>query len=282
MGGDFGHSGRFQRYSPISSLSHESLPLQDLIPTFPWHEYKEDKSFTLLHEIICGFSGLDMDSAIQTHFADINSLDSQGRSPLEYAAHFQNFSAVQTLLRLGADPNICNGGPVREFLFSQDVKHVEILELLLQSGATINNSAEYGIAEAWTIDALYSSSPWNLAVDKLLMEHGLDINCQEYEETMLMTLCMFPNKNTSIDRIDQLISYGANLEQRNRRGATALHLAVANQHFMAVKVLIHSGARLDIKSNCGDTIAHLAVVLSRSSDFIRALSEVDLAGLDLD
>ena len=93
---------------------------------------------------------------------------------------------------------------------------------------------------------------------------------------------MFPNKNTSIDRIDQLISYGANLEQRNRRGATALHLAVANQHFLAVKVLIQFGVRLDIKSNCGDTIAHLAVVLSRSSDFVRALSEVDLVGLDLD
>ena len=266
----------------ITSLSHEILPLQDMIPSFPWLEYKADKGFTLLHDIVCGISGLDLDSATRTHLADINRLDSQGRSPLEYAVHCQDCSAVQTLLRRGADPNVSNGAPVCEFLFSQNAKHVEILKCLLQAGATTDGSAGHRIAEVWISEATWSDSSWDLTVDKLLMEHGVDVNHQKDERTMLMRLCMRRNNKILIKRIEQLISYSANLELRNQGGATALLLAVANQFSMAVKVLIQSGARLDVKSNFGDTIAHLTVIFSRSSDLVRALSEVDLTGLDLD
>ena len=267
--------------------SSEALPLQDLIPNFPWHEYKEDNRFTLLHEIVCGISGLDLDSALRTRLADIDRLDCKGKSPLEYAVLFGNITAVQTLLRRGANPMVSNGAPVYEAFRLESAKTVEMTELLLHSGATVNGRVGCETAKVWMRETCSFGYPWVLALDKLLIEHGMDVNQQSYcGETMLMRLCAFWSHRMSVDRIEQLISYGANLELRNDWGATALYLAVANENIKPLKVLIQAGARLDAISDQGEIIAHSAVSFSRSSNFVinfvRALSEVDLARLDLD
>ena len=269
--------------NPRYLQSSEALPLRDLIPNFPWHEYKEDKRFTLLHEIVCGISGLDLDSALRTHLADIDRLDYKGRSPLEYAVHFGNITAVQTLLRRGANPMLSNGAPVREALSLGSAKTVEMTELLLHFGATVNCRVQCETARVWMETTTLFGDPWVLALDKLLIEHGMDVNHQTNRgETMLMKLCTSWSRERSIDRIEQLISYGANLELRNRWGARALHLAVAKQNSKALKVVIQAGARIDTILNTGQVIAHLAVSFSKSVNVVRALSEVDLARLNLD
>ena len=263
--------------------SSEALPLQDLIPNFPWHEYKEDNRFTLLHEIVCGISGLDLDSALRTRLADIDRLDCKGKSPLEYAVLFGNITAVQTLLRRGANPMVSNGAPVCEAFTLGSAKTVEMTELLLHSGATVNGTVGYETAKYWMLETCSFGDPWVLALDKLLIEHGMDVNLQiNCGEIMLMKLCTSWIRIRSIDRLEQLISYGANLELRNKWGATALHVAVANQNIKALKAIIQAGARLDAISDQGEVIAHSAVIFSRSANFVRALFEVDLARLNLD
>ena len=225
--------------------------LRDLIPQFPWDEYVEAKKFTLLHEIVCGISGLDLDIAVQAHSADINRLDSKGRSPLTYAIALQNLTAVRTLLRQGANTN----GSDRKDLMME------------------------WINTAYLCNAALSEL---LPVDKLLIERGIDMDTQICGPTMLMELCAYGFEETSVARIELLVSYGANLELRDFDGFTALHLAMAYKKYKNMKVLLDSGAQLDAKTKNGDTIFHLAVILSMSDDFVKELPEMDVARLDLD
>lgn len=267
----------------------EFLPLQALVPEFPWDEYKEEEEFTLLHEIVCHISGRDLDNAVQTHPADINRLDLRGRSPLMIAIHHQDIVAIRTLLRRGADPNTCNGKALCATLSTYSNKVLVIVELLLGSGATIYGSARDDVAAEWIqYSPLRTYYPDFLAIDKILIEHGIDVNHQCHraqEQTLLMKLCEYgwlsSQDMTPIGRIEQLIGLGADLELRDSTERTALHFAIESNYSKATKFLVHAGACLDVKTNMGNTVAHLAVIFSMSIGFVKAISEIDLGRLDL-
>lgn len=250
--------------------TREALPLQDLVPDYPWDEYKERKGFTLLHEIVCRISGRDLDNAVQTHSADINKLDHEGRSPLVMAIWHQNIAAIRTFLNRGADPLICHGMPFRAAFLIANGKGLVITELLL---TTVHGSARDSIAASWIEANLWRDYPHPLIIDRLLIEHGIDVNHQDHGETLLTSLCMWRSYESPIECIEQLIGLGTDL---------ALPHAIENDYPKVMKVLFHAGARLDVKTNKGNTIAHLAVIFSTSSDLAKALSVIDLGRLDLD
>ena len=255
--------------------------LPDLLPRFPLDEYIENEGFTLLHEIVCHFNGRDLDSALHTNSANINKLSKEGQSPLELAVRMENIAAVRTLLKRGADPNLNDGNPISLALESP---RMEMIDLLLRSGATVLSPAADRPAQAW-IDCReykHDNDVEGLVVDRLLIEYGLDVNCQVSGRTKLMALCQRPSSyQYEIDRIAQLIGLGADLELRDHEGYTALHWAVCDSNPKNIETLLHSGARIDVKTNEGDTIAHLAVICCREIEKTKAMTEMDLGRLDL-
>ena len=264
------------------------------MPSFPWDEYKEREGFTLLHEIVCRISGRDLDSALQSHSADINKLDHKGRSPLQMAIRHRDTAAVRILLRQGADPNICNGMPLCQALESvESVRSVEsvnfinseekiITKLLLGAGATVNRSAGDKIMAKWIECGSFSFNPDSLAIDKLLVEYGIDIDYQDSKgRTLVMALCRSYCGPASRKRIEQLISYGANVDLRDCDGWTAVHHIVQSDYGY-LKTIVDSGARLDAKTDDGCTFLHLAVIYSKRYHKVKMLSEIGLDRLDLD
>ena len=237
---------------------------------------------TLLHEIVCNISGRDLDSAINYYSADINRLDCAGISPLEYAIMFGDLKATQTLLEKGADPNLSNGQCINRALQGEDSKVLRILELLFRFGATIRGSARHNAMNSWITRSYRSQDSTSLVVDKILIEHGCDVNHQCFGRALIMELCVHgTGQKVSADRIEQLIRYGANIELRDSQGYTALHFAIARQCISILKVLLRAGARLDIKTDDGITVIHLVVICGRSREFVKTMSEVDLTRLDL-
>ena len=65
--------------------------------------------------------------------------------------------------------------------------------------------------------------------------------------------------------IESLISAGADINERNEDGMTALHHAVAQDHPEAVRRLVELGASLDIRDNAGNTVRALATGLRNRS-----------------
>ena len=262
--------------------SRWSLYLPDLLPKFPFDEYIENEGFTLLHEIVCRVNGRDLDSALQTHSVHVNEINKAGESPLEMAVNLKNIAAVRTLLKRGANPNIHNGNPL---FLALTIPDLEVVDLLLRSGATVHGPAGDRAVEHWIeYQWQYANHDERLATDRLLIEYGIDVNHSCLGRTLLMALCQQPcmgDKNQT-DRIEQLIGFGADLEARDTQGYTALHWAVcAADNSMAIETLLHSGARIDVKTYEGNTIAHLAVICSKWIESAKAMSETDLGRLDL-
>ena len=235
---------------------------------------------TLLHEITCNINFCDLDTAIRKNPADINRLDRQGRTPLSYAIAFSNITAIRTLLENGADPNLSTENPIYEALLYGGTGLLGILELLFHFGATIQGCVYVSFAGSW-IRKTHGIGDF-VAIDKVLIEHGLDINHQIEGRSLIMDLCCYSmNEKVSIDRIEQLISYGADIELKDSGGYTALHLAIAFESIGILKALLRARACLDSKTNTGETVIHLIVLYSRSSEFVEAISGIDLTKLDL-
>ena len=267
--------------SPIRFIPQDFEFLPRLIPSFPFDDFSESNGFTLLHEIVCHFNGRDLDSALQTHSEDINKLNKKRRSPLETAVMLENIAAIRTLLKRGADPNINDGNPIR--LALKNPRKV-VIDLLLRSGATVLSPAADRAAKMW-IDCeeyWHECDAERMVVDKLLIEYGLDVNCQVLGRTKLMALCQERKRyGYEIGRVAQLIGLGADLELRDHEGYTALHWAVCAGDPKTIETLFHSGAPIDVKTNDGNTIAHLAVICGRRISFAEAMDEMDLGKLDL-
>ena len=237
---------------------------------------------TLLHEIVFNISGRDLDSAIKYHSADIDRLDWNGRSPLAYAVLHDDIHAARTLLGKGADPNLSNQNYIRRALEGDRPGLLEMLETLFHFGATIHGYARDNAMNSWISWSYRSQTSTSLVIDKILIEHGCDVNHQFDGRTLIRQLCLYNMAETlSKDRIEQLISYGANIELRNFQGYTALHLTILGQSISTLKILLHAGARLDLKTDKGDMVVHLAVLYSTSSEYVKAISEIDLTRLDL-
>ena len=251
-----------------------------LIPSFPFDEYIESQGFTLVHQIVCHLNGRDLDSALHTHSADVNKLDIDGYSPLESAVRNHNISAVRTLLKRGADPNINGGAPLSLALRKPSLV---IVGLLLRSDATVHGPTGDRASKTW----IYYNGPnrtdaEGLATDRLLIQYGIDVNRQVWGRTKLMALCQEHPAwdGNDVDRIEQLIGLGADLELRDTEGYTALHWAVCTNS-RAIEVLVNFGARIDVKTKEGDTIAHLAVICCKKTEMAEVLSEMDLGTLDM-
>ena len=266
---------------PKSRIPQDYEILPKLIPSFPFDDYSESTGLTLLHEIVCHFNGRDLDSALQSHSADVNKLSNEGQSPLEMAVELENIAAIRTLLKRGADPNINNGAPLSIALKKP---RLGIVDLLLRSDATVHGPTGDQAAQTWIdCEGYILNDAEILAIDRLLIEHGIDVNRQVWGRTKLMALCQqrWMWEENDVDSIEQLIGLGADLELRDTQGYTALHWAVCANDPMAIETLLHSGARIDVKTNECNTIAHLAVIYSRRIEISKTMSEMDLGRLDL-
>ncbi len=78
-------------------------------------------------------------------------------------------------------------------------------------------------------------------------------------------------KRGRLDQVRQLVEAGADLDERNRRGNTALYYAALEGHADVVRVLAEAGADIDVDNNFGSTPLHVA---SRGGhvDVIRVLA----------
>ena len=196
------------------------------------------------------------------------------------AVRLKNIAATRTLLKRGADPNINDGAPLHLALQRPSLV---IVDLLLRSDATVQGPTGDQAAQTWIFNAEYNrNDAERLAIDRLLIEYGIDVNRQVLGQTKLMALCRESCGPNDVDRIQQLIGLGADLELRDTDGYTALHRAVSADYPVTIETLLRSGARIDVKTNEGNTIAHLAVISSRWIETAEVMSGMDLGRLDLE
>ena len=166
----------------------------------------------------------------------LNSVDDHGRIPIGYAVNNEDYGMLYLLLKSGAEvKNI-----VYPVLCAAKIKNAYLLRLLLQVGANVNVSDEYGTTSLH-FAAWYGN--YNLVM------HLLNLKAHVNTLEMYKSVVSF-NKSKDND------SYKAKL--RKELLTSPLHVAVTRQHIEVFTLLLEHYANVNAKDGHNRTPLHIA------------------------
>jgi len=167
--------------------------------------------------------------------ADPNIRLGHGKTALMAAAKAGAVELASGLIQRGADVNATNDNGGTALMFAAIPGHVETMTLLVDHGADVNAFAHFH----WTALMVAASKGHGEGV-RLLLRSGADPNVQDtYGWTPLMR-AVYGNKHDAVAAL--LEDERLDLEVRDERGATALHVAVERGRPAPVARLLARGA----------------------------------------
>lgn len=184
--------------------------------------------------------------------ADVNSIKPNGTNAIHLAADLGHAQCLSVLLDSpGADPNIriC----VREkestaLHLAADEGNSECVNLLLAKGADATLKNHRGFT-ALHLAARTSSLE---CVESLLRQGGADPNAEDFDHRTPLHAAIGKSES-AFDILETLIAWGANVNQKDVYGFTALHLAALDGLSQCVEMLIFHGADVTTKSKKGNS-----------------------------
>lgn len=163
----------------------------------------------------------------------VNYIDAAGYLPIHYACANGYYEVVKLCLEFGADHSsfLTGHSPI---VVAASNGHIDIIDLLLSFGANIEDKGS-GRCPA-TIAAMMSGNFETFAY--LLNEAGADINSFDgNENTALHLAARLPDREQSIQTILFLLDRGADTQRINRKGNTALQVALYDENKPAAHAL---------------------------------------------
>jgi len=235
-------------------------------------DFMETRQFTTIHKVVLGIIRKNLKEELEISTASINSIDSQGRTPLAWATIRNDQRAVDTLLAFGADPNICDksGDSCLHFGRSR-----QVCSALLDWKADVHTVNKTFWATCMQAICKRHDKP---ELIDLLHGAGADVNHRDKDgETPLLNAIF--KKHTSISR--RLIELGADVNAANYSSRdTALSFAVSFDHHEILEMLLERGANCKAHTKEDRNLAHEAALFA-SPTTLKTLANLDLAGLDV-
>jgi len=157
-------------------------------------------------------------------YLDIDQVDNIGQSILFNAVDENDFDTVKYLIHCGTNLNIrdkCNNSVIDYAIFNGNYK---ILELLLQSDNISLN--EFNSAEETPLISLIKSKKFieKIKIVESFINKGCDIDKPDKKYNLTPLTHAINNKELSITKL--LISYGANINKKNKSGYTYIRYGV--------------------------------------------------------
>jgi uncharacterized protein len=150
-------------------------------------------------------------------------------------------ATVRVLLQRHANPNAVDVDGARPLHYAAHHDNLEITDLLIKGGATVQVANRYGITPLWL-----ACINGNAAIAERLLDAGADPGTTMPEgDTALMTAA----RTGSPAVVKALLRRGADVNAReNWKGQTALMWAAAANNAEAVQLLIDAGADVQARS----------------------------------
>lgn len=213
----------------------------------------------------------------------LDAADPKGGALLD-AAKQGNQTAVQALIRQGADVNTADVDGMTPLHWAAQADDLRTAALLIAGGANVNAVTRHGIAPLWL--AALNGSP---AMAEALLKAGGNAKATFGDgQTILMTAARTGNP----DVVRAVVKYDADVDAKEGVfGETALMMAAAQNHAEAVRVLLEHGAAINLRSSVisldmsmrrydgGGFTALLFAAREGALDAARVLAD---AGADLD
>uniref|UniRef100_A0A672IQK3 Ankyrin repeat and KH domain-containing protein 1-like n=1 Tax=Salarias fasciatus TaxID=181472 RepID=A0A672IQK3_SALFA len=178
--------------------------------------------------------------------AEINSRTGSklGISPLMLAAMNGHVPAVKLLLDMGSDINAqieTNRNTALTLACFQG--RAEVVSLLLDRKANVEHRAKTGLTPL-----MEAASGGYAEVGRVLLDKGADVNAPPVPSSRDTALTIAADKG-HYKFCELLISRGAHIDVRNKKGNTPLWLAANGGHFDVVQLLVHASADVDAADN---------------------------------
>lgn len=229
--------------------------------------FKDTKSRAALH--LASNNGHDgvVQTLLKFPLCEVDVRNEGGYTPLHLACRQGHAVVARMLLDHGAALDACDEKdewtPLFEALHQASDKHVEVIRILLQGGATVNAVSRNGMqpihlaAEGGHVGAL-----------NFLLDHGQehcsdDLSRAKTSHNRWEPLS-FAAKEGNLGAVYALLEHGAEVGATNVGGTTALHYAAQAGHSRVVRALLKKGAEVNAVGNSTDisTPLHLAIELS--------------------
>uniref|UniRef100_A0A672I3R0 Serine/threonine-protein phosphatase 6 regulatory ankyrin repeat subunit B-like n=1 Tax=Salarias fasciatus TaxID=181472 RepID=A0A672I3R0_SALFA len=200
--------------------------------------------------------------------ARVNAKDSMWWTPLHRAVASRSPDTVRVLIRHSADINVRDKNwqtPLHVAAAKNALRCAEVIIPLLSSvnvsdrgGRTaLHHAALNGHAEVprRTNTSAPSLTPGHLDVVRLLLSQGAEIACKDKRGYTALHSAAAGGR---MDVVTHLVSLGVEIDESNAYGNTPLHVACFNGQVQVVSELIDFGAAINQTNNKGSTPLHLA------------------------
>ena len=232
----------------------KAAALQKMFDKDDWFEARQ---FTILHKIVLNQAPTPRDLAqeLSNSTQMIDFADSEGRTPLSWAAEAGNAQAVETLLKFGASTSKKSIIGLTPLHYAARGPDSTCMAILLKHGASVGAKNKWAQSPL-NIAAYFQNDP---SFVRLLLDHGADIKEKDcYGSSAL--ICTFTNN----DRTARcLLSRGADINSRDNGGSTPLCDAIESNSHECITLLLDSGVDLALTDLNGETAFHL---LARRGD----------------
>jgi ankyrin repeat protein len=168
--------------------------------------------------------------------------------PLHDAARSGDLAQLKTLLDSGANIEDRDGTKETPLISAALAGQAEIVAELIKRGADLMARNNRGLTPLHA--AAYDGS---LAAVTLLVEAGAAVN--DGDDKFKVTPLILASEENHPDVVTFLAEQGADLEQRERHGYTALTRAGFKERWEAIQALIKAGARCQSAKVAGDSWA---------------------------
>lgn len=264
---------RMEPYFKFPFLIHAVLKdeavLRSLLKSGEW----DCKVITVTHIKTPLQEAVDLDllpavKLLLEHGADVDDKGKIEETPLYMAARYGRVNILDCLLSHGADVNATDKDGNTALFRASKEGFIEVVKRLLSNKP--KPDVDKANRQGW--------SPLHVAatlrdpeISWLLLAAGANTKCQTNRSRITpMARAAFDDRNLEIVR--HHLSFGADMNQEDVDGETAVHRAAVGGSAEVMKLFIEREANLNAKANNGCTPLHLAIVNS----------EVEVANLLLD
>ena len=265
----FGWQKIYDYLAPLTSPKLREIAAKELPKGLIYRQRENNKP--VKHFIEAAAKG-NLEQVKQTikNGVDIKAMVSHGYTALNVACWNGKISVIIALLAAGANPNIKDEdcrvytslmNVIDTFYDTVDTKKkLEIVQILIQAGADVNATDNYGNSVLMFSTAKTRGND----ITVLLIDAGADVNAPDPDGGTVLIRAI---RGWVIEKIKLLLEAGANIDLRDKKGKTALMYAIEDSENLEklkklqlekIKLLIQAGTDINIRDNQGNTALSLA------------------------
>uniref|UniRef100_A0A8C8SHA1 Ankyrin repeat domain 52 n=1 Tax=Pelusios castaneus TaxID=367368 RepID=A0A8C8SHA1_9SAUR len=170
--------------------------------------------------------------------SSIDVADRTGRTALHHAVHSGHLEMVNLLLNKGASLCPCDKKERQPIHWAAFLGHLEVLKLLVARGADVMCRDKKGYTLLHT-----AAASGQIEVVKHLLRLGID-ELNSFGNTALHIACYMGQDAVA----NELVNFGANVNQPNEKGFTPLHFAaVSTNGALCLELLVNNGADVNFQ-----------------------------------